>query len=469
MSFRTRLFGTYTLVIVICLAIVGITTTALLQGYRDRLTMDRLDNIARPVAVQVRSLTTSQLTADRLWTTLEDQARENNVYILLVRSDGSIVRQITPSASQEQLSVRPRLLPRDLSSASQGRFTTADGRVYIYAAYPLARLPVAVAASTETLVLAVPRAGSLAILAGMAMPLTIGGIVALVISLIVSIVFARSVSRPLNRVKEAAGKIAGGDYEHRVPEEGTREMRDLAISFNHMADKVKHSQQQLRHFVADVSHELKNPLTSIQGFSQALVDGTAADEETLSKAAGIINSESRRMRRQVDELLDLSRMQSGQFRMAHDLVDIADIIARCHDVFDLQAREKGVRLIRRTGGPLTTTGDADRLEQLFSNLLDNAIKNTQSGGQVTITGTPTGDAIEVTVVDNGPGIPADQLPYVFERFYQITGLRTGVGLGLAIAKEIAFAHGGTIDARSQPGEGAEFVVRIPAAQPDNGQ
>jgi signal transduction histidine kinase len=340
---------------------------------------------------------------------------------------------------------------------------TNDGRVFIYAAYPLGRLPAALASASDTIILAVPRAGSLAILAGLIMPLTVGGILALLVSLIVAIVFARSIYRPINKLKDGAASIARGDYDQRIPPQGPREMQELAVSFNHMADEVKHSQAQLRHFVADVSHELKNPLTSIQGFSQALVDGTAGDDETRSKAADIINSESKRMRRQVDELLELSRMQSSQLKMAREPVDIDDVIARCHDIFDLQARDKGVRLIRRTSGSLTMDGDPDRLEQLFNNLLDNAIKNTQSGGQVAITATKDRDLIEIKVTDNGPGIPADQLPHVFERFYQVTGVRTGVGLGLAIAREIVSAHAGTIEARSQPGEGAEFIVRLPAS------
>ena len=111
---------------------------------------------------------------------------------------------------------------------------------------------------------------------------------------------------------------------------------------------------------------------------------------------------------------------------------------------------------------VTVMGDIDRLEQLFSNLLDNAIKNTPAGGEVhVISHKLTGNYVEIKVTDSGPGIPPEQLPYIFERFYQVTGFRTGVGLGLAIAKEIALAHSGTIEAKSEPGEGAEFIVRLP--------
>jgi len=463
MSFRTRLFATYALIIVVCLAIVAIATTAVLQGYRDRLTMDRLDNMARPISVQVRSLATAQTTLANLMLSLQQQAEKNNVYIILGNSDGQIVREITPTPSEAPVALSEGALPRNISKAVQGRFTTDDRRVFLYAAYPVGRLQAALALPTDTIFLAVPRAGSLAILAGLLGPLLLGGLIALAISLFVAIALARSVSRPLNRLTGAAEKIASGDYAQKIPEEGPRETKELARSFNHMTDEVRLSHQQLRHFVADVSHELKSPLTSIQGFSQALIDGTASDEATRTKAVTVINTESKRMRRQVDELLELSRMQSGQFKMAHESVDLGEVITNCRDLFGPQATDKGVKLIADVGGSLVVRGDADRLEQLFGNLLDNAIKNTQSGGQVSVAADRSMEGfVEARVTDNGPGIPQDQLTHVFERFYQVTGVRTGVGLGLAIAREIALAHGGMIEARSQPGEGAEFIVHLPA-------
>lgn len=464
MSFRERLFATYAMVIVICLAIVGIAAAAVLPNYRDRIAMDRLDNMARPISVEVRSLVIAQTPLDTVFASLATQAEKNNVYIMLINKDGSVLRQITPGSSQP-LNVTSGL-PRNVSNAIQGSFRTSNGRAFIYAAYPLERLQAALANPSAAVLLAVPRPSTLAILSGFVIPLLIGGVAALLISLLLAVLFARSISRPLNRVTEAAKQMAEGDYRQVVPEQGTREMVGMARSFNRMAEEVRQSQQQLRHFVADVSHELKSPLTSIQGFSQALIDGTAGDDQTRSRAASVINAEARRMRRQVDELLELSRMQSGQFKMAHDSIDLAEVIERCQEIFEGVARDKGVQISATVEGPLPMIGDADHLEQLFTNLLDNAIKNTHSGGQVRIYARAAADGFaETNVSDDGPGIPSDQLPHVFERFYQVTGVRTGVGLGLAIAREIALAHQGSIEARSQPGEGSQFIVRLPPGRP----
>ena len=464
MSFRGRLFGTYALVIVICLAIVGIAIAAVLQGYKDRLAKDRLDNVARPISVEIRSLAVTAVTPERLWAVLEEQAQRNSVFIMLVNSDGQIVRQVTPGPSHPPISVQEGTLPQRVAAATQGRFTASGGRVFVFAAYPLGKLATTLTAAGDAVVLATPRGGSLAILGGLMLPLLFGGIVALLISLLVAVIFARSISRPVSDVTAAARLIAQGEYDQRVPEEGPIEMSELARSFNTMAGEVKKSQDQLRHFVADVSRELKSPLTSIQGFSQALIDGTASDEPTKAKAVSVINSEAKRMRRQVDELLELSRMRSGQFRISQDKVDVAEIVRHCRDLFELQASDRGIALRSKAEGPLVVVGDADRLEQVFSNLLDNAVKNTQSGGEVAISCEKSASgSVVASVTDNGPGIPSDQLPHVFDRFYQVTGVRTGVGLGLAIAREIVLAHHGTIEARSQPGEGAEFTVTLPAA------
>lgn len=460
MSFREKLFATYTMVIVICLAIVGIAAAAVLPNYRDRLAMDRLDNMARPISVEMRSLAIVQTPLATLYSSLETQAEKNNVYIMLISNDGHVVRQITPGVSQP-LTVTSGL-PRNVSNPVQGSLTTSNRKIFIYAAYPLERPQTALTNPGDAILLAIPRPGSLAILSGLIIPLLIGGAAALLLSLLVAVVFARSISRPLNGVTNAAGKVAEGDYRQVVPEQGPREIVGLARSFNRMTEEVRKSQQQLRHFVADVSHELKSPITSIQGFSQALVDGTASDEQTRSRAASIINSEAKRMRRQVDELLELSRMQSGQFKMVRHTLDLAEVIDRSHEMFEGVARDKGVKISVRHTVPLPVKGDADRLEQLFSNLIDNAIKNTQSGGEVRVDAGKTDDGfVETKVSDDGPGIPSDQLPQVFERFYQVTGVRTGVGLGLAIAREIVLAHEGSIEARSNPGEGAEFIVKLP--------
>jgi signal transduction histidine kinase len=443
------------------LSIVALAVSVVLQTYRDRIVMARLDDMSRPIYVQVRSLARAQATFSEVWENLKEQAQRNNVYILLLNNQGSIIRQALPRQGIKPLELPPGALPRSVSRPAHGTFETQKGQSFIYAAYPVGGLFGPREPRPETFILTVPRAGALAIWASLVRPLLYVGLIALVISVIIAIFLARSIYRPIQRVKEAADKIAQGQYDQEIPVSGPKEVKGLAIGFNQMAGQVKRSQQQLRHFVADVSHQLKSPLTSIRGFAQAMLDGTAEDNDARVKAAEIIEGESRRMLRQVDELLELSRMQSGQMKMAREPVDVKELLEHCREIFAIRAEEKGLN-IRIEAEPLEpVTGDFDRLEQVFCNLLDNAIKNSPAGDEISITARRAGDFIQVKVHDNGPGIPPEQIPYIFERFYQAGGLRTGTGLGLAIAKEIILAHGGEIKADSAPGEGTEFIVRLP--------
>lgn len=459
MSLRLRLFFTYVAVVLVSLIAVGAGLTLLLRGYADRVSRERLELSARPIQIQAALLLRGNATQQQLYDALQEQADSNNLYLMFINDSGTTLKEIYP-VQLNLILVHPGALPHGITRLTSGRFRTIDGDVFLYAAYPLGAQNSQVSGASA-LVLAVPRPSALSVLGSLTWPFLLAAGISLVVSLLISLWLGRSIYRPLAGVKAAAQRVAQGDYSQRVAEEGPEEVKELAVSFNHMAGEVEKSQTRLRHFVADVSHELKSPLTSIHGFAQALLDGTAADEQTRARAAGIIDSEARRLRRQVDELLELSRMQSGQAGLVKESVGITDVLKRSIEIYSVQAREKQVELRLYSESGLIVTGDADRLEQVFNNLLDNAVKNSPAGSVVNITSYQDGNMAKVSVVDSGPGIPADHLPHVFERFYQVPGVRTGVGLGLTIAREVVLAHGGTIEVSNQPGEGARFTIKLP--------
>jgi two-component system OmpR family sensor kinase len=463
MSLRWRLFLTFTLVVILCLGLVALSATVILQSQRDRLAMERLSTMATPIAVQVRSLIRGQITVADLQADLREQAQNNDVFIIFSDSKGNIVMQITPDSRTQRLEIAPAEVPHSITQSTRGKFVTAGGETFIYAAFPLTRTTAAQTLTRlDTLILATPGTKALAVMIGFTTPFVVAGLIVLIISLIISIFLARSIYRPINRVKAAAEKMSEGQYDQDITLAGPKEIRELAATFNRMAAQIKRSQYQLRHFVADVSHQLKSPLTSIHGFAQALLDGTAGDDTSKQRAAGIISDESKRMKRQVDELLELARMQAGQLKMEHEQINVNELLEHCREVFEVQAEEKKVKVKIYAELLMPIRGDFDRLEQVFSNILDNAIKNSLYEGEVKIIGRNIDDClVEVRVVDNGPGIPPEQLPHLFERFHQTSSVRSGFGLGLAIAREIVLVHGGTIEAKSEPGEGAEFVIRLP--------
>jgi signal transduction histidine kinase len=463
LSLRLRLFLTYAAVVVVFLIVIALGVTLLMRNYVDRQSLSGLDNMTRPIYVQMAALIRGNVTPQQLLTNLQEQADKNEAYILLVDEKGNIVRQLIPLQTKTlpAIKVDTGALPQGITTSAKGKFAAADGRIYLYAAYPLARQSGQLSA-VDILVLAKAQEGILSVLLYFIWPLFIAAGAALFISLLIAILLSRSIYNPLTKVKKAAQKISQGDYSQRIPPEGPKEIRELANSFNLMTADVENAQLRLRHFVADVSHELRSPLTSIHGFAQALLDGTASDEATKTHAVQIIYDESKRLRHQVDELLDLSRMQSNKAKFLAEPVDLEDVLKHCAEVYAVQAKQKLVTLELKTQPNLIVSADPDRLAQVFNNLIDNAIKNSPSGGKVIILCDRSHENQARTVVsDNGPGIPLDQLPHVFERFYQVTGVRTGVGLGLAIAQEIVIAHNGLIEAASSPGEGARFTVSLP--------
>lgn len=470
MSLRWHLILSHTLIVLLCLAIVAVAVIGLLQGYRVRFASARLDDMTVPIYTQARALAQRQASLDEVWESLEAQSEATGVYVLLVDHDRNVLRWASPEGGiGARLSKLPaRALPDELTQPCHGTYRGPKGQTFVFAAYPLAPLfGTQKPSSAEALVLAVPLESALALWTRFYRPFLWAGLIALVLSVVVAILLARSLYRPIRRVTDAAREMALGRYDHEIPLDGPSETKGLAVAFNQMAKQVKLSQQRLRDFLSDVSHELRSPLTSIRGFAQAMVDGTARDGGAQSRAARIIEDESKRMMRLVDELLELSRIESGQIKMVREPVDVKALLEHCRELFAARAGENGVTLKAELAQLPPVVGDADRLEQVFNNLLDNSLKHTPRGGEIAIRARQASPRlVEVAVSDTGPGIPPDQLPHIFERFYRAdaSGQGGGVGLGLAIAREIVRAHGGDIEASSEMGRGPEFTVRLPAGQ-----
>jgi two-component system OmpR family sensor kinase len=298
------------------------------------------------------------------------------------------------------------------------------------------------------------------------------GIVSLLVSAFLAWLIARWVAAPLSRTAEAARAVAQGDYSQQLHPVGPVEAESMALAFNEMVQRVQASRQAQRDFVANVSHELKTPITSIQGFAQAILDETAKGPQERKRAAQVIYDESERLKRLVEDLLDLARIDAGQVVFDRRPIDLVALLNAVIERLSVRAIEHEVRIENRIPVFPTLIGDGDRLAQIFTNLIDNAIKNTSKGDAVTLWGEIEAGWISIHVDDVGPGIPADELSRIFERFYQVDkaragGMDRGVGLGLAISREIVRAHGGRIVAQSIVGQGSRFTVQLPIGQPDD--
>jgi signal transduction histidine kinase len=273
----------------------------------------------------------------------------------------------------------------------------------------------------------------------------------------------RRISNPLADVLDAAEKVSQGDFSVRVPENRHSSFRSLERSFNRMVSELERVDQQRRNLTADVAHELRTPLHVIQGYLEGILDGVyPPDEDTVN----MMLDETHLLARLVDDLRTLSLAEAGELPLQLQEVFLAEIIADVSTSFSGQAEAAGVILTTNIEEDLTLTADPDRLDQILGNLVVNALRHTPEGGEITITAYGNGDRVYITVEDTGEGIPPQDLPFIFDRFWRADKSRqhidgSGHGLGLAIAQQLVRAHRGEISVVSEVGVGTKFSLEFP--------
>jgi signal transduction histidine kinase len=270
----------------------------------------------------------------------------------------------------------------------------------------------------------------------------------------------RRMTRPMDNLIDAARRIESGDYSTQVPEWGSPDIRSVARAFNSMSARLKTIDEQRRSFMADVTHELRTPLSVIRGQAEAINDGVyPADSAHL---APILDATAT-LDRLVEDLRTLVLTDAGNLVLHKESTDIGALVKDTVESFRSQAEAKGVSLTTEIADKLPMIDvDPARIRQVIGNLLSNAIRHTPGGGSVTVGVSSTGDQVTISVADTGEGIPPDLLPHVFERFVKGAS-STGSGLGLAIAHDIVAAHGGSLSAQSEPAQGSTFTVRLKSA------
>jgi two-component system OmpR family sensor kinase/two-component system sensor histidine kinase BaeS len=287
-----------------------------------------------------------------------------------------------------------------------------------------------------------------------------------VVALILGSVFFFHITAPVRDLTGAAEAIAAGDLSQRVTLRTGDEIGRLGRAFNTMADALDQAERLRRHMVADIAHELRTPLSLVQGSLEAILDGMY---ELNLENVDSVHEETLVLTRLVNDLRDLALAEAGQLRLEEEDVDMTDLITRSAERFRAQAAEQGVSLATDLSTDLPTVrGDRQRISQVLINLMSNALRYTPAGGQVVVAAQPGSAEVLVSVADTGEGIASEDLPYVFERFYRADKSRArtsgGSGLGLAISRHIVKAHGGRIWAESQMGGGATFVFTLPAGE-----
>ena len=487
-SLRARLILAFAAIIFLTLLLVGIGFVFIIRQYQDQRELLRIGTVIGPIMAQARQLDQQGRTLEEARDFLDRQADELDVRLVLVRGPGSIVYDSGDTLMSHRIDIQAA---EPLGPLQRWRLVVAPGiedpRLRFIYLQPggggggagVDRPPPRPGNVTLAVVHESPTLGN--VIREMAPRLMLAALVSLSASIVVAWLLAASIARPLARMTHAAEDMALGRFDHEIEAKGDDEVGRLSAAFNMMMREVARSHRTLRDFVANVSHDLRTPLTSIQGFSQAMVDGALRTPEDYAEAGRVINEEAERMRRLVEDLLELSKIESGQVRLEMEACELEILAHQAVERAERRAEEQGVALALAVDEVPSVRADGRWIERAVDNLLDNALNHTPAGGTMTIaTGTMTvppgarvispvgrrtGGFGYIAVHNTGSFIPPNDQPRVFERFYQLDKARStsggGSGLGLAIAQEIIQAHGGWIHVQSSRAGGTEFAILLP--------
>lgn len=286
------------------------------------------------------------------------------------------------------------------------------------------------------------------------------GLFVIIIAAFISLILANTITKPLSTITSAAEQMASGQFSVRIAKTKDDEIGKLGETLNFMAEEVEKHEQLKNEFIASVSHELRTPLTSVKGWAITL--HSMSEDQVFREGLEIISNESERLSNMLGDLLDLSRLSAGKIEYKFERLEMESLIRQAVSQMLPRAARQGVKLTESIDGSGTIQGDVHRLKQVLLNILDNSLKFTSAGGEITISLQASNNEVAIVIADTGAGIPDEELPLVKEKFYKGNSRASGTGLGLAICQEIIGNHNGSLDLKSKAGTGTIVEIRLPA-------
>lgn len=467
-SLSFRLVAWYAGVLTLVFVLLGLLTIFFLRHYLEANLLDAQARRARQIA---DTLVAHTRRADEVALGAEVEnlysPEANDRFIRISRDDGTVVYASGPP---KDASFDPALVPAP--GAGRDFYT---GKVSLAGGSLLVATRDATAGDGTLYRVEVGTSGltSEATLTRVLMMLVVGLPIAVAAAVAGGFVLVRRALLPVERIAHKAEEITQHNLSERLPVvHSGDEIERLSVSLNHMITRLEDAILGSKQLVADASHELRTPLTVMRGELESLAQDTLLKRETR-ESLGSVLEEVERLAEIVEGLFSLSRLDAGEAPAESVRFDLAELAASTADQMSLLAEDKRVTVTCESSGVVAVQGDRARLKQVIVNLLDNAIKYTPSGGQVSLRVRTEGGNAVLDVTDTGIGIPASALPHVFKRFFRVDGSRSreqgGAGLGLSIVKSICTAHGAMLEVSSTPGRGSTFRVRQPLADPAHGQ
>ncbi len=470
-SLQTKLVLAMTVVIILAIFLAGAVFVARNRNERRDQALNRVAaaslTIQQEALVSVYNNLSQQPPQDTPYQDLDDLARQQDVRILLVAQDGSVFHD-TNGGLEGQTVEAPRPTANDLrrgyvywepgDNFPEHNLTLISSSTRVVTR-PRIPVDVVMAVKTDTI-----ASAWLGVLPG----LGLAALIAIPLASLAAIIIARQVAQPLRKLDDASEAMARGDFDQRVEVDRDDEVGHLARSFTSMAHRVGERDSQMRTLVANVSHDLKTPMTSITGYAQALADGTAPSEDA-PRLGGIIRDEAEHVNRLLSDLLYLGEIDAGQVLAREEDVDLDTIVGHCVRRIEPSAREKSLAVsVEVEPDAVLRNVDPDKLERALTNVLENAAKFTPPGGDVAVRGWRENGTVPArvlcSVTNSGSSISSDDLPRVFDRFFRGDRARrnsSGSGLGLAIARELVELNRGTLRVANEDADHVTFTMTLP--------
>ena len=471
-SLFARMLSVYILIIVVSFALVGGIFFEMLKNQYLEKQMDRMIAGAQEINAWATESYYKRLSIDDFRQQLFDKATSEDTVIWLVNSS---LRQIYMIIDPEQKSIMNEGLTYEgtleiLNYTKKGysfRQTSNNSRMFKGPVVTVA-VPWTVDNNYVGAIIVhkeMKDLGINALFGQVFLPLALTMAVATAMVFVLS----RHIVKPIRNISFGAMELARGNYDWRVKPSTRDEIGELAVAFNRMAEELKLQDSLRNTFIANVSHELRSPLASVQGFIQGMLDGTIEPEDR-DKYLEIVLSETKRMSTLISDLLSLAKIESGKFPMEYSEFDVNELLRRCLLMFEQRIEEKRIDVsVDLCEEKINVWADEDRISQVITNLIDNAVKFTGEGGQIKVWTFCTENKVHVNIADTGIGIPAEDQPYVFERFFKVDKSHSqgtpGTGIGLSIVKRIIAQHGETIGLQSEEGKGTTFTFTLTRSIP----
>lgn len=460
-SIRLKLWAGMMTLVVIVLILLWLFQIVFLENFYTRMKV----NDIKEKTIAVTELLNADQTED-----FRDQmdilAYENSMSIELLDMNGNIIYETNSSGTVGKMhgmmnSLRSQIYEKALTGQESATTMTHPrfGNEFM-----LIGLPVYINQElTGGLLLSFPLAPVEDTAAILQRQLFYISLILLAAASLLSFLLARTFTRPIVDIEKAAAQMAEGDFSARIDVKQQDEIGQLAKTINYLGQQLSQIDQMRKDLIANVSHELRTPLSLIRGYAETLRDVTGNDEDKRQKQLGVIIEEAERLSRMVDDILNLSRLQSGHFELNKSIFSVRNLAGNVAKRYDLLSKQREVSIIMEMSDEQLVEADAARIEQVLYNLINNAFNNTNAGGTITIRDMDNGDSVRIEVMDSGSGIPEEEINRIWDRYYKADkniGKTMGSGLGLAIVKAILEAHGAAYGVESKKGVGTTFWFEL---------